>query len=75
MTGSLPVRFQQSLHRLDLDVDLALVVAGAAGIDVVAANFRLERRRLPFVQRIGRLHVVMAVEQDRRLARAPSHSA
>ena len=60
---------QQALDGFDLDVDLALVVAGAARVDVVAAHFGLERRRLPLVQRIGRLHVVVAVEQERRLAR------
>ena len=60
---------QQALHGLDLDVDLALVVAGAARENVVAADLRLEGRRFPLVQRIGRLHVVVAVEQDGGLAR------
>ena len=59
---------QQAFDGLDLDVDLALVVAGAAGVDVVAADLGLEGRRVPLVQRIGRLHVVVAVEEDRGLA-------
>ena len=50
-------------------IDLALVVAGAAREDVVAADLRLEGRRLPLVQRVGRLHVVVAVEKDGGLAR------
>ena len=69
MTGSLPVDLQQALHRLDLDVDLAFVVTGAARENVVAADLRLEGRRLPLVERVGRLHVVVAVEKDGGLAR------
>ena len=68
LTGRLAGGLQQPFDGLDLDVDLALVVAGAARVDVVAAHFGLERRRLPLVQRIGRLHVVVAVEEDGRLA-------
>ena len=43
--------------------DLALVVDGAAGVEVAVALGRLEGRRKPFVERIGRLHVVVAVEK------------
>ena len=59
---------QQALDGLDLNVDLSLVVAGAAREDVVAADFGLEGRGLPFVQRIGRLHVVVAVKENGGLA-------
>ena len=53
---------------------LAFVVAGAARDDDLAAvrqrgEPRLEGRRLPQVERIDRLDVVMAVEQHMRLAR------
>ena len=52
---------------------LAFVVAGAAGDDALAARSvgepRLERRRRPKLERVGRLDVVMAVEQHvRRVA-------
>ena len=62
--------------RLDEGHHLAFVVAGAARHDRLAAvrqrrDARRERRRLPQVERIDRLHVVVAVEQHaRRLAMA-----
>src|SRR5581483_4457392 len=68
---------QLSGHRLErpagLDEarSLALIVTGAAGDDDLAPtgkrfDARLERRRLPEVERIDRLHVVVAVEQHAR---------
>ncbi len=62
------VLFQQSLHGFDQDVGLAFVVGRPARVDVVVADVGLKRRRLPFVQRIGRLHVIMPVEQHDGLA-------
>ena len=59
---------------LDKGHGLAFVVASAAGDDdfssaVEGLDARLERRRLPQIERIDRLHIVMAVEQHaRRLA-------
>ena len=52
---------------------LPLIVAGAAGDNYFSAvrqglEPRLERRMGPLGQRIDRLHVVVAVEQDMRLA-------
>ena len=52
---------------LDERHGLAFVVAGAARDDDLAATVerldaRLERRRLPQIERIDRLHVVMPVE-------------
>ncbi len=44
----------------------SLVVGGAAGIEPVVAHFGLEGRALPAVQGIGRLHVVVAVDEDGR---------
>src|SRR6202007_2673718 len=54
---------------LDEGHHLALVVAGAARHDDLAAvgrgaNPRRKRRLLPQIERIDRLHVVVAVEQD-----------
>ena len=56
---------------LDEGHGLAFVVAGPARDDDLAAagqrlDARLERRRLPQVQRIDRLHVIMAIEQHAR---------
>ena len=53
--------------------ELAFVVAGASRHDLFAVRpgleLRLERRVSPEIQRIDRLHVIVAIEQDvRRLA-------
>ena len=45
---------------------LPLVVAGAAGVDIAIAHGRFERRADPLIQWVGRLHVVMAVNQCHR---------
>ena len=47
---------------------LALVVAGAACVEPAIADGRLERRRDPGVEWIGRLDVVVTVQQHRRRA-------
>ena len=62
------VLLQVRFDRLEVHEDLALVVGGAARVDLAVADRRLERRRLPQLERIDRLHVVVAVEQDRRRA-------
>jgi len=64
-----------SLDGLDVAVHLALVVGRAARVDVAIANGRLEGRRNPLIQRIGWLHIVMPVAQNRRLPGACSQSA
>ncbi len=66
--GQFASGLQQAFDGLDLDVHLAFIVDRAAGEDVVAANGGLERRRFPFVQRIGRLHIVVSVKEDGGLA-------
>ncbi len=58
----------QSFGGLDVHVHLALVVGGAARVDVAVADGRLEGRRMPQLQRIGRLDVVVAVAQHGGLA-------
>ena len=59
---------QVRLDRLHVHEDLALVVDGAAGIELAVAHGGVERRRRPQLDRIHRLHVVVAVEEDRRRA-------
>jgi hypothetical protein len=61
---------------LDEGHDLALVVLGAARDDDLAAvgvvgDDRLERRTVPEIERIDRLHVVMAVENHMRPSACP----
>ena len=53
------------LDALQVREQLALVVGGAAGVELAVAAGGLERGRGPFFQRIGRLHVVVAVDQGR----------
>ena len=60
---------QPRLDRQKLGQMLPLVVAHAPPPDAAVAYFRLEWRRYPGFQRIGRLHVVVAVEQRRRRLR------
>ena len=59
---------QVRLDGLDVHEHLALVVGRAARIDLAVAHGRFERRRRPQVDRVDRLHVVVAVEENRRLA-------
>ena len=63
-----PVLLDVRLDGLDVHEHLALVVGGAARVDLAVAHRRLERRGGPQVQRVHRLHVVVAVEEDGRLA-------
>ncbi len=50
-------------------MQLTLVVRRAATDDAPVTHERLERRGLPELDRVDRLHVVVAVDQDRRRAR------
>ena len=59
---------QRRLDGLEVHEDLALVVGRPARVDRALADGGLEGRRLPQVQRIDRLHVVVPVEQHRRRA-------
>ena len=62
-------RFAGRFDRLQEAEDLALVVGRAARVETTAAHRRLERRRGPLAERIGRLHIVMAVNQQGGRAR------
>jgi hypothetical protein len=48
------------------EVELTLVIGDTAGIQPVTADLRLERSRVPQLQRIGRLDVKVAVAEHRR---------
>ena len=62
------LRGEECLRRLDRLEKRPLVVRHAAGIEAPVADRRREGRADPFLQRIGRLHVVVAVDQHGRLA-------
>ena len=49
--------------------ELALVVGRAAGIDLSVFDDGIEGTTVPEFQRIGRLHIVVTVDQHSRLAR------
>ena len=67
LTGSLPALAASSdFEGFDVHPDLAFVVDSAARVEIAVALRWLEGRRSPFVQRVGRLDVVVAVEQDSR---------
>ena len=66
--GRLAVRVHHGLVGLQETEDLSLVVRRAAGVELAVADGGRERRRVPFLDRIGRLDVVVAVDQERRAA-------
>ena len=68
LTGSSPSA-SAAWDAVDVGEDLALVVRGTARVDDAVLDARLEGRRFPEVERIGGLHVVMAVDHDRGTAR------
>ena len=61
-------RAEVRLERLDVQVQLSLVVDGAARVDAAVPHGRLERRRLPQLERLGGLHIVVTVDEHRRCA-------
>ena len=46
-----------------MKVDLTFVIRGAAGVDPAISNGRLEGRRLPLIERLDGLNVIVAVHQ------------
>ncbi len=66
--GQFFARFLVGPQRFEEAHDLALVVGCATGIKLAVAHGGLEGRGGPLVQRVGRLHVVMAVKQHAQRA-------
>src|SRR5882762_3905494 len=62
-------KFLERLQRLQMNVDLALIVGGAAAVNVAVANGGFEGRSGPKMKRFGRLDVIVAVKEDGGLAR------
>jgi len=65
------IGLQQGFHGLDMGEDLALVVRDAPRVQPAVAQRRLKWGRVPFADRIGRLHVIMPVDQDGWRGRGP----
>ena len=57
-------RPQPALQRLDVGEHLPLVVGRASSVKIPRPDRRLERRRAPFIERFGRLDVIVPVDQD-----------
>src|SRR6266849_7548649 len=51
-----------------MDMDLPFVVGGAAAEEIAVTHGGLESRRGPKIERLGRLHVVVAIEKNRGFA-------
>ncbi len=62
------VLLQMRFDGLQVHEDLALVVGRAARVYLAVAHCRLKRRRFPQIERVHRLHVVVAVKENRRRA-------
>ena len=56
----------QQRRRLEQEVRVALVVDGSAPVEVAVADLGLERLGFPEVERRGRLHVEVPVQEDGR---------
>ena len=54
----------QGTDRRKADADLGLVVGRAARVEPAVTQRRFERRRLPELDRVDRLHVVVVVEEE-----------
>ena len=65
---------RQLTRRREEHVELALVVDRAAPVEVLTADLRLERRRIPQLERVGRLHVEVSVAEDGRGVAAPGRT-
>lgn len=64
-----PIALQERFRHQDRDQQRSLVVGSAARVQPLVPHRRLEGRRAPGPERLGRLHVVVAVDQDGRRGR------
>jgi len=68
VAGEAAVAFDQAAEGSEEDEGLAFVVAGTAGVDVVVFDDGFKGRRVPKVEGVGGLDVVVAVEEEGGLA-------
>ena len=69
VAGQLAIDRKVRFERQQLREVLTLVVTNAPRIDAAVANGRFEGGTLPKFERVRRLHIVVAIKQDRRLVR------
>ncbi len=69
LIGSAPTDCEERFGDLDRDEHRSLVVRHAARVEPSIANRRRERRTVPLVERVGRLHVVVPVDERGQRAR------
>ena len=60
------------LGRVDAGQRVALVIHRAAGVELAVAHRCLVGRRLPLLQRVGRLHIIVRVAEQTPRARPTS---
>ena len=65
-TGKTRGLLQMRFDRFEVHEDLPLVVGRSARVDFAVANRGFKRRRLPEIERVDGLDVVVTVEEDRR---------
>ena len=64
-SGGRPLGVEHGFVGLEETEHLALVVRGATGVEPAVAHGRLEGRSAPFLEGVGRLHVVVAIDEQR----------
>src|SRR6266567_4034659 len=64
------VHFLERFERFEMDVDLAFIIGSTASKEVTVADGRFEGRRGPKIERLGGLHVIVAIKEDGGLARS-----
>src|SRR5688500_2627258 len=62
----LPPRGEVRLESFHVEEELAFIIDRAARIDLSAAHCRLEWWRCPMIQRLGRLNIVVMVDENGR---------
>ena len=68
-----PAHREMRLERLDVQIQLSLVVNRSTRIDAAVAHRGLERRRGPQFEGLGRLHVIVSVHEQRgRIGTGPA---
>jgi len=64
-----PFDLEECFDAFKMNVHLSLIIGGTPGIQSVIAHRGFERRGSPEFERLDRLHIVMSIDQHRRLSR------
>ena len=68
VNGEVAIFFQRLLDAQDVRQNLSFVIGGPARKNVAVLQDRLKRRRIPKLERVGRLHIIVPVDHDRLAA-------